>query len=106
MSKNDVVSLTVNVESKDAQRVVFNDNHSGSPVTLVDSTHKGLADPSKPVVVGIEANGNVFTLFLNGQEADAFRINPAGQQIGITYTNADGGDQSVSFTEVLVRQSR
>ncbi len=106
VDQNDVVSFTVNVESKTVQQVTFFDTHPGSAGKLVDSTHSGMADPSGPVVIGLEANGNVFTFYLNGKEADAFRLNPAGQQIGITFTNQDGGDQSASFSEVLVRQSR
>jgi hypothetical protein len=105
VDKNDVVSFTVDVESKDTQIVTFYDNHPGTAGKLVQSTHPGLADPTKPVVVGLEANGNVFTFFVNGHEADAVRINPVGQQLGITYTNSDGGDLAVNFTEVLVRES-
>lgn len=73
---------------------------------LVNSTHDGQFDPSKPITLGLEANGGVFTFYVNGQDTDAYQIIPYGHQLGLCYTNVSGNNGTAEFSALSVRAAR
>lgn len=104
-TKQKSVSFLVHDNGGDSQQVQFYDQAKSA--YLVNSAHKNLFPADQPVTLALEGKGNVFTLFVNGQEADAFRVNPYGRQLGLYLYNGNGAkDGSVSFTELSVTDKK